>query len=462
MRKTNTRWTVSRHFAISFFLVLLLVLVGVRAWGRTRPHYGGSLRVEISGDPWHGPDGLARRLVLDGLTALDANGLVSPALAVDWQSDDNDHRWQFRLRQGVHFHDGSPLNAEAVAMALNTACTANCPWTAVRAVGSTVVFTGDSPMPNLPALLTSNTYLIMLTRTADGQTPANPIGTGPFQFTSSNNGTLTLTANDSCWQGRPFLDEIVIVGNRQIRDQWLDLSVGRADIAEIPPQELRQAQQQRLSVVVSPPVELLALAVSDSGPLGNAVLRAAIAEAIDRGALSNVIFQKQGEITASLLPQSLTGYAFLFPADRDLNKAIELRGGLTPPRLVMSADADGTMQLAAQRIALNLREAGFNVQVVSQLSSLRPDLALDQFPLEGADPAAALETVLRSAGENVPVAGRDPIALYRAEHDVLGLHTIVPLLDLPRAWAVGSRVRDLRLRADGTPDLAGASLEGAQ
>ena len=275
--KTNTRWTVLRRFAISFFLVLFLVLVGVRAWGRTRPHYGGSLRVEISGDPWHGPDGLARRLVLDGLTALDANGLVSPALAVDWQSDDNDHRWQFRLRQGVHFHDGSPLNAEAVAMALNTACTANCPWTAVRAVGSMVVFTGDSPMPNLPALLASNTYLIMLTRTADGQTPANPIGTGPFQFTSSNNGTLTLTANDSCWQGRPFLDEIVIVGNRQIRDQWLDLSVGRADIAEIPPQELRQAQQQRLSVVVSPPVELLALAVSDSGPLGNAVLRAAIA-----------------------------------------------------------------------------------------------------------------------------------------------------------------------------------------
>ena len=449
---------MSRHFAISFFLVLVCVC----AWARTRPHYGGSLRVEIAGDPWQNPDGLARRLVLDGLTALDANGLVGPALAVDWQSDDSDHRWQFRLRQRVHFHDGSPLNAEAVAMALNTACAANCPWTAVRAVGSSVVFTGDSPMPNLPALLASDAYLIMLTRTADGQTPANPIGTGPFQFASLNNGTLTLTANDSCWQGRPFLDEIAIASNRGIRDQWLDLSVGRADIAEVPPQELRQAEQQRLSVVVSPPVEVVALHVSDWGPLSNAVLRAAIAQAIDRNPLSNVIFQKQGEITASLLPQSLTGYAFLFPADRDLNKAIELRGGISPPQLTLAADTDPTMQLAAQRIALNLREAGFNVQVANARNAPHADLALRKLPLGGADPAAALETLLRSAGENVPVAGRDPIALYRAEHDVLDLHTIVPLLDLPRAWAVGSRVRDLRLRADGTPELAGASLEGTQ
>jgi ABC-type oligopeptide transport system substrate-binding subunit len=347
-------------------------------------------------------------------------------------------------------------------MALNTVCNANCPWTAVRAVGSALIFTSDSPMPNLPALLASDTYLIGLTRTADGQTPANPIGTGPFQFGSSNNGVLTLTANESCWQGRPFVDEITIAGNRPMREQWLDLSVGRTDIAEVPPQELRPAQLQHLAVVVSPPVELLALEVSDTGALTNSMLRAAIAQAVDRGALSNVIFQKQGEITASLLPQSLTGYAFLFPADRDLNKANELRGGLTPPPLTLAADGDGAMQLAAQRIVLNLREAGFNVQVANAHNAPHAELTLRKLPLEGADPAAVLETLLRGAGENVPVAGRNPNALFRAEHDVLDLKTLIPLLDLPRAWAIGSRVRDLRLRADGTPDLADASLEGTQ
>jgi len=449
---------VLRRFAINSFLVLVCIC----AWGRTRPHYGGILHVETASDPWRNPDGIARRLVFDGLTAFDANGNVTPALAVDWQSDSNDHRWQFRLRSGVQFHDGSPLTSAAVVMSLNLSCAANCPWAAVHAVGSQVFFTGDSPLPNLPALLASDEFLIALTRTQDGQTPANPIGTGPFQFTASSNGVITLNANVNCWQGRPFLDQIEITGNRSVRDQWLDLSVGHTDIAEVPPQELRQAQQQRLTVVVSSPVELLALQASGSGALANPVLRAAIAQAIDRSALFNVIYQKQGQITASLLPQSLTGYSFLFSADRDLNRANELRGGLTPPPLTLGADGDGAMQLAAQRIALNLREAGFNVQVVNGRNAAHADLSLHTLPLVGDDPAAALGILLRSTGDNVAVPAQNPVALYRAEHDFLDLKTIIPLLDLPRASAISSRVRDLRLRANGTPDLAGVSLEVTQ
>ncbi len=45
---------------------------------------------------------------------------------------------------------------------------------------------------------------------------------------------------------------------------------------------------------------------------------------------------------------------------------------------------------------------------------------------------------------------------------VLDNETVVPLMWLPRAWAVGERVRDLRLLSDGTPDLSDASLEGAE
>ncbi|MGA2277782.1 MAG: hypothetical protein ABSG00_09265, partial [Terracidiphilus sp.] len=64
---------------------------------RTRPHYGGRLRVEIEGEPWQRPNGLARRLVLDGLTSMDAKGIVQPALAVEWKSENDSHRWEFRL-----------------------------------------------------------------------------------------------------------------------------------------------------------------------------------------------------------------------------------------------------------------------------------------------------------------------------------------------------------------------------
>lgn len=446
-----------RRFVTSFVLVLVCCAAGAR----TRPHYGGTLRVEVAGDALQAPDGLAHRLILNGLTEWKADGAVAPALALDWKSDGGNHRWEFHLRPGVTFHDGSPLTADAVVMSLNLSCAQTCPWTAVHAVGSSVIFTGDSPMPNLPAVLAGDGYRIELTRTTDGMPPGHLIGTGPFQFGSAANGVLTLAANESCWQGRPFLDQIVITGNRSIRDQWLDLSLGRADVVEVPPQEIRQAQQQRLTVLVSPPVELLALRVSDSGPLANPVLRASIAQAVDRSALSNVIFQKQSEITASLLPQSLTGYAFLFPATRDLNKAIELRGGFVPPPLTLTAEGDGTMQLAAQRIALNLHEAGLNVQVANARTAPHPDLALRKFALTGADPSAALEILLRAAGESASVSSQNPAALYRAEHDVLDLHTVIPLLDLPRACAVSARVRDLHLTADGFADLADASLEDA-
>jgi MarR-like DNA-binding transcriptional regulator SgrR of sgrS sRNA len=438
-----------------------MAALALPAVARTRPHYGGTLHVEIEGDPWNGPDGLARQLVFDGLTRLDTNGSVQPALAVQWQSQDSDHRWQFRLRPGVQFHDGSPLTSVAVVQSFNVSCNANCPWTAARAVGSSVIFTAVSPMPNLPALLAGDEFLISLSETSDGKTPGVAIGTGPFRLTGLNNGVMTFAANDACWQGRPFVDTIEVLSHKPIHDQWLDLSVGRADVVEIPPEQLRQAQQQRLAVLSSPPVELLALQISDSGSLASQLLRASIAQAVDRSALFNVIFQKQGEVAGSLLPQELTGYSFLFPTDRNLNKSHELRGGLNPPPLTLSFEGNGAMQLAAQRIALNLREVGYDVQVASAARPQHPDLMLRKLPLEGSTPGAALESLLRAAGETVAVPSQTPAGLYRAERDYLERSTLVPLVDLPRAYAIGARVRDLQLRADGTPDLASASLEDA-
>jgi peptide/nickel transport system substrate-binding protein len=456
------RSTVLRRFAISGLATVVAFSVLARdAGARTRPHYGGTFRVEITGDPWQGPDGLARSLVLDGLTALSPTGDVRPALAVTWESDDAAHRWQFQLRPGVHFQDGTPLTADAVVASLNLVCASGCPWSAVHAVGPAVVFTADSPLPNLPSLLAGDRFLIALAVGQDGQAPPHPVGTGPFAFSSSANGVLTLTANSTDWQGRPFLDTIQIFARRSIRDQWLDLTIGGADVVEVPPERLRHARQQQFTVLESPPVTLLALRVADSGPLANPALRAAVGQAVDRSAIFNVIFQKQGAITASLLPQSLTGYGFLFPIARDLNKALELRGGLSVPPLSLAVAGDSALQLTAQRLALNLQEAGFPVHVVQAASAPRPDLALVRLPLVGSTPADAMETLLRFAGCSVPVLAQDSTALYKTERDFLALHTLIPLLDLPRAYAISGRVRDLDLRADGTPDLADASLVDA-
>jgi peptide/nickel transport system substrate-binding protein len=447
---------VLRRFATS--CLLAIVLAGaLPAAARTRPHYGGTLRVEIEGDPWQQPSSIGRRLVFDGLTRIHPDGTVAPALALRWTSENDAHRWQFWLRPGVHFSDGTPLTSITVVTALNTACPSNCPWTAVRALGASVVFTSDSPLPALPALLASNAWLIAIPSSTAGA--GGLLGTGPFQPAGFANSVLTLAANEFCWQGRPFLDTIEIRVHRSVRDQWLDLSVGRTDLVEVPADQIRQAQQQRLTVLTSPPITLVALQIRDYGALANPMLRAALAVAIDRSALFNVIFQKQGEVTASLLPSALTGYSFLFPTERDLNKARTLRGGLTPHPLTLSSDTNPAMQLAAQRIALNLREAGFNVQTATGAD--QADLILRTLSLESSDPQSALESILHAAGQTIPIPDSAPATLYKIESESLRTNTLIPLLYLPRAWAISGRLRDLRLDAAGFPALADSSLEDA-
>jgi peptide/nickel transport system substrate-binding protein len=453
-----TKTKAWRRWGILSLIVAAYTLPTV---AHTRPHYGGTLRIEIEGDPWQRPDGLARRLVLDGLTEMSVDGRVQPALAVEWKSENDDHRWQFRLRAGVHFHDGTAVNSGNVVASLSAICGAGCPWTSVRAVGSSIVFLSDAPLPNLPELLAADEYRIGLSGAETSTAPVGSIGTGPFQFASFSSGVLTLAANENCWQGRAFLDAVEIHAHRGIHDQWLDLSVGRADIGEVPTEQLRQAHEQRFNVVVSMPASLLALTVSDSGALANANLRAAIALAVDRSALSNVIFQKQGEITASLLPAELTGYSFLFSTERDLNKARELRGGVSPPMLTMVAEGGPVMQLAVQRIALNLRDAGFNVQVANAGAPQHVDMTLRRLQVQSGEPGPALESMMRASGLAAPVQDQTPAGLYKVEREALETHMVIPLLYLPCAYAIGGRVRDFRMGFDGAPRLDGVSLEDA-
>ena len=447
----------------------VLLCVALAASARTRPHYGGTLRIEVHEDAW-APDGLARRLVLDGLTGLSDTGAATPALAVQWSAQNHDQRWDFQLRPWVRFQDDTPLTAEDVVDSFKAVCANSgpsdgsnsapetpCPWNAVYASGTReVIVTSETPLPDLPELLAQTRFAISK-KDSSGVT----IGTGPFQVSGFTNGALMLTAYADCWQGRPFLDSVEIFQHRSPREQWLDLSVGRADVVQVPPESLPQARQQHLNVLVSGPVDLLALTIPAKGVFGDASMRRSAALAVDRAALYNVIFQKQGEVTASLLPQRVSGYAFLFATDRDLNRARAMRGGSPSVPLGLGTDSGrATMRLAAERLALNLHEAGFNIKMASP--GAPPAIDLQLIHLEETDPRAALDEMLGSLNLNVTVNGTGTQVLWRAESSALQSNTVVPLLWLPRAWAVGERVRDLRLSPDGEPLLADASLEGAK
>jgi peptide/nickel transport system substrate-binding protein len=443
-----------RSFAISS----LACCLALSAVARTRPHYGGTLRIETVGDPWRAPDGIARKLVFDGLTSIDDGGAVQPGLAIRWESQNDDHRWQFWLRPGVSFHDGTPLTSHAVVASLSQSCASGCPWTGLHALGTSVVFTSESPMPGLPAELARSMFGIAGQRDAKA-----PVGTGPFSVAGTSNSVVSLAANDSYWQGRPFVDVVEVQGQRSLRDQWLDLSVGKADIVEVPPELLHQAQENRLMLLASQPADLLVLRVSSKGALADDHLRKAVALAVDRSALFNVIFQKQGEPTGSLLPDHLTGYAFLFPTDRDLAHAREERGGATATPLTIGLDnPDASSQLIAQRIALNLHEAGFSAQVKPASAKAGADLTLERIHLESADEGAGLREMLENFGQRSAEYNPSPAALYKEERDFLRTYDAIPLLYLPRAYAVSERVRDLVLTPDGIPVIANLSLEGTK
>jgi ABC-type transport system substrate-binding protein len=302
--------------------------------------------------------------------------------------------------------------------------------------------------------------MYLITRQHDA---AEPSGTGPFRLTNVSNGVASLAENTDYWQGRPFVDTVVVEGKRSLRDQWLDLSVGRADIVEVPAELLHQALQDRLQVLVSRPTDLLVLSVSSKDALHDDQLRQAIALAVDRSALFNVIFQKEGEPTGSLLPADLTGYAFLFPAERDLTRARNYRAGLNSSPLVLTIDnPDASMQLVAERIVLNLREAGLNAQVRPPSSQPLADLLLQRIHLEAGDAAAGLNEMLEDFSQQITEDAGDPETLYKTERDFLKTYQAIPLLYLPRALAVSERVRDLRLAGDGTPMIADASIDGAK
>jgi peptide/nickel transport system substrate-binding protein len=443
--------TVCRWFAVGSLLLAALV----PAAARTRPRYGGILHIETHSDPLKSPDGIAGKFLFDTLTLVDDSGDVLPRLAVAWESQSADHRWQFHVRSGVRFHDGSPLTADAVVQSLSSACS-RCGWH-VRAVGDSVIFTSESPMPGLPAELARSVYSI-----SRKDENGNPDGTGPFRFDSVSNGIVFLSANDNSWQGRPFVDAVEIYGNRSPREQWLDFSVGKADLVDVPPELLRQAQQERVPLIVrSRPTELLAVTISDQ-QIPDRHLRESIALALDRAALSNVIYQKQGEITASLLPNALSGYSFLFPTAANPGRARELRGAQSIPLRLSLDTTKPILELVAERLALNLRDAGWTVRVVSQAANPNAELSLRLVHVEAADAASTLRELMQDFGASPHEEIADPSALYSAESTFLQSHIVVPLLYLSTAYGESTRVHNLLLGPDGTPLVANVSLEDAR
>src|SRR5579864_2653560 len=451
-------------FAWRWLATSSLLFGALAANAETRPQYGGTLHVAVHAAPQSldpadigQPDSFARRnlssLLFDKLVVSDGAGRVQPSLAESWQASRGNQRWQFRLRHGVSFHDGTPLSAEIAAASLRYA---NPSWT-VTAENDTVVIDCKTANPELPAELSLARNSLVRREAGKGVD-----GTGPFSIVEWQPGkTLKLAAEGNYWGGRPFVDSVEISMGRDYRDEMTALQLGRADLIELAPEQSQRFSQQGARVASSAPMELLAIVFSrEVGPAEEKLLRGALALSVERESIRSVLLQGVGQPAGSLLPTWMSGYGFVFSASADLAKARQLRSQVHNARTwKMGYDPSDTMsRLLAERIALNARDAGLSLQPTSAAIA---DMRLLRIPLASSDPWIALGEL--SAQTGVPQAKTNGAVeeLYTAEQAALATERLIPLFHLPVTYAAASRLRDWSVRADGGWDLADAWLEAA-
>ena len=241
------------------------------------------------------------------------------------------------------------------------------------------------------------------------------------------------TADENAAGGRAFLDAVDVQMGRPLRERAIEL--GRADLVELAPAEVRRAAGTQ-RIWSSSPVRLVALAF---GPRVDDVrVRQALALAVDRAAIHNVLLQRQGEVSGALVPQWISGYAFLFPTAADVPRARALLAGVAAPaRSLTLAAADRTM---AERVALNGRDAG--LALTAAPADAPADVRLAEVRTMTSDPSAALAAI--AAGLDLPAppsASASPEAVYAAERVLVESYRAIPLFHLPDLYAVGPRVR---------------------
>ena len=395
--------------------------------------------------------------MFDRLVELDQQGSPQPALAASWQHDPDYRRWLFHLQSGVLLHNGSPLRPHLVVMSL---AASNPSWH-VRLQSDDVVVESTNPIRNLLAELACARNSIVVHTEAGAV-----VGTGPFRASTWETGKrLVLSANEDYWGGRPFLDSVEITFGRSQRDQALDLQLGRADVAEVPVDQIRRAQQEGQRVVVAAPAELIALVFSDKPSVKEPALREAISLSIDRSAIQSTLLQKQGEAAVGLLPQWVSGYSFLFPVATGLERARQLRRDLgAAPSLTLAYDwSDPLARAIAERVSVNARDAGITIQPYGENLTARganADIRVVRMPLASSDPAAALDAISAAAGRQSIMQTDSPEELYATDRALRSDFRLVPIVYAPRAWALAAAVRSWVTPRQGGWRIADVWLEG--
>ncbi|MGZ4871710.1 MAG: ABC transporter substrate-binding protein [Candidatus Angelobacter sp.] len=482
-----------KRLLLQLFALSSVLLLAAGAYGSSRPRYGGTVRIllherVLSIDPLSDEDHPAARdrmaaLAFENLTEVDAQGRLRANLAVSWHTDQAKRVWQFRLRL-ANFHDGTVLTAADVAASL---AKSNPGWKYAAPDRQTISIETPSPVQQMPELLALPRYAIVK-RQSNGNNAPVLIGTGGYKLTQWQAGEhAQFTANEDYWGGRPYADSIEFQMGAALHDQLMDRQLGSYAATELSIDQIRNVEQNNQTVTLSRPADLLALVFvqPDSGgrpgkkPV-DARVRQALGLAINRAAISNVIFQRRAVPASGLLPQWLTGYEFIFGGAPNVDRAKELRADaaafvvINPINLAYDF-ADPLAKLAAERIAVDAREAGIVVQPYAEShiyskaarASINADAVLLRVPLQSLDPSVALAARSADLGLSpeynpaIPGATR-PEDLLEIERKLLENNRVLPVAHVPEVLWLNSMAHNWQQLFNGDWNLDQLWMEGAR
>ncbi|MEQ9390337.1 ABC transporter substrate-binding protein [Marinovum algicola] len=332
--------------------------------------------------------------VYDGLVRYKDGTLeVEPALATDWEINEDGTVYTFTLREGVRFHDGSPFNAEAVKFNFDRMLNEDHPFyetgpfplsfffSAVETVEAldeqTVRFTLNAPYAPFLSNLAYPTGLIVSPAAVEqhgADFGRNPSGTGPFRFAEwRSNEAVVVEANADYWDGAPELQAVVFRPITDANTRTAEMLAGGIDLmVEVPPVALSEFQDDSYAVheQAGPHVWFLILNAKE-GPFADRRVRQAANYAVNKSALVSEVLEGTAEVAAGPTPPAFA-WAYnesLEPYPYDPDKARELiaEAGADGAELTFYVTEGGSGMLdpiaMGTAIQADLEAVGFDVTI---------------------------------------------------------------------------------------------------
>ncbi|SER08551.1 peptide/nickel transport system substrate-binding protein [Faunimonas pinastri] len=302
-----------------------------------------------------GPNSAMARNIFDGLVNQDEAQRIQPALAISWKLVD-DTTWEFKLRPGVKFHDGSDFTAADVVASIHRVPLAakNSPSSFVPYVKGIASVEAVDPLTvriktkTPDALLLNNLSRIAILPAAEEKVPSGDlnggkgvIGTGPFKFVSwSPQNNVVLQRNPDYWGEPAAWDKVTFRTYTDPSARVAAILAGDVDMIEsVPTADVGTLKKKDWLQVVSAPsnrvmylhpdqdrdVSPFAKGPDGSNPLRKPEVRRAMSLALNRQALVDKIMDGEGAPAGQLVPEGYFGYApALKPDPYDPGRAKQL------------------------------------------------------------------------------------------------------------------------------------------